>query len=256
MVIQKDLGNACLCVPIRFMMVFLALVTFLHGLLCTLIIFNQDARLLPGGYNPTTRWFGCGLGCFGQIFGLTGLLGVLDNKVTWIQTYNYFQWSKLFVGCLIFVADLIALNGCEAYKYDIHSQIAYNLPMDKISGNAPGPGLCEWARTSYELGFVIDFAIQFYMAYVGQCYYTLIQQNPAYLIKFEENYETTIPTAQFGEPANYYIDKKAEAEYAGLRSDVEKRLETEGQGFQAVRAAGSADYGSMDYRGASPDRFG
>lgn len=245
MTIQKDIGSCCLCIPIRYGVIFLCLVTFMHGLLCTLVVFNQDARLLPGGYNPTTRWFGVGLGCLGQVFGLTGFLGVLDNKVNWIRTYNYFQWSKLFMGCFVFVMDVIALNGCEAYKYDIHSQISYNLPMDKISGDAPGPGLCEWTRTSYELGFVFDFALQFYMAYVGQCYYTLIAQNPAYLIKFEDYYEPTIPTNQMGEPANFYIDQKAAQEYKGLRTDMEKKLETEGQGRQAVEAYRQADYGTM-----------
>jgi len=251
MAIQKDLGRCCLCIPIRIGVGILSLITFLHGIVCALIVFNKDVRLLPGGYNPTTQYIGVWLGMFGMLFGLIGVLGAADNKVAYIQAYNWFQWSKLSVGVVIFVMDLLALRGCEAYPFDIQSQIKYNVPMDIISSK----GLCAWTRNSYILGYAIDFVVNFYMAWVGQTFIALIRHNPAYLIRFEDGYQNTIPTRVIGEPANYYIDKKAQAEYEGLKASISAKLETETYGSQALNYANSQEhagmtqYGSLQYRG-------
>lgn len=251
MAIQKDLGRCCLCVPIRIGVGILCLITFLHGIVCTLIVFNKDVRLLPGGYNPTTQWWSVTLGCAGMLFGLIGFLGAVDNKVTYVQAYNYFQWSKLAVGLVVFALDMIALRTCESYIFDIQSNIKYNVPMDIISSK----GVCTWTRKSYILGYFVDFLVNFYMANVGQQFINLIRHNPAYLIKFEDGYEPTIPTSIMGEPANYYIDKKARAEYEGLRASTEAQLLTAGQGRQAVNYANSQEhagitsYGSLQYGG-------
>lgn len=121
------------------------------------------------------------------------------------------------MGCLVFLADLIALNGCESYKFDIHSHISYNMPLATLSDK----GLCEWTRLAYKVGFVLDFAFQYYMAEVGQEYYSMVAQNPAYLVKFDPDaYEPTVPTKLIGEPANYYIDREAEKEYLGIKSEI------------------------------------
>jgi len=258
MAIQKDLGRCCLCVPIRIGVGLLCLITFLHGIVCTLIIFNKDVRLLPGGYNPTTAWYGVMLGCAGMLFGLIGFLGVVDNKVSYVQAYNWFQWSKLAVGFLIFIMDLFALRGCESYPFDIQSQIHYNIPMDIVSGK----GLCAWTRKSYILGYFLDFLCNFYMANVGQQFIALIRHNPAYLIRFEEGYEPSFPTAIMGEPGNYYIDKKAKAEYEAIKAKEIGRLESETQGYGALNYANSQEhaaitsYGNLQYSGDmnAPDR--
>jgi hypothetical protein len=224
-----------------------------------LIVFNKDVRLLPGGYNPTTAYFGVMLGCAGMLFGLTGFLGVVDNRVSYIQAYNWFQWTKLAVGFLIFVMDMFALRGCESYPFDIQSQIHYNLPMDIVSGK----GVCAWTRKSYILGYFIDFLVNFYMANVGQQYINLIRHNPAYLIRFEDGYEPTIPTSVMGEPGNYYVDKKAKAEYDATRQSEISRLEGETQGYGALNYANSGQehaavsrYGDLQYGGDmnAPDR--
>jgi len=258
MAIQKDLGRCCLCVPIRIGVGLLCLITFFHGIACTLIVFNKDVRLLPGGYNPTTAYFSVWLGCCGMLFGLIGFLGVIDNKVSYVQMYNWFQWSKLAIGLMIFIMDMFALRGCESYPFDIQSQIKYNVPVDIVSSK----GLCAWTRKSYILGYFIDFLVNFYMANVGQQFIALIRHNPAYLIKFEDGYEPTFPTSIMGEPANYYVDKKALAEYESLKKSVGNELEGGGQGHQAVNYAGSQEhagmtsYGSLQYGGDmnAPDR--
>lgn len=197
--IQKDLGNCCLCIPIRTGVGLLCVYTFIHGLICILVVFSQDVRLLPGGYNPTTRWWGVALGQLGVIFGLTGLMGVADNKPNLIKTYNWFQWAKLAIGVVIFVMDQTTLNGCEAYSYNIHSQIHFNPNIENVALK----GLCGWTRTAYQLGFVIDFWFQFYCAYIGQCYYSVLLVNPAYLIKFRPEFEPVLSRASVGEPGMY-----------------------------------------------------
>lgn len=234
MTIQKDLGNCCFCVPLRLGVLALCVVTFCHGVLCTLIIFNQDSRLLPGGYNPVTRWAGVALGCFGQVFGLIGILGVMDTKVSWIKAYNYFQWSKIAMGFFVFFADLNELAGCDAYVYTIQSQTSFNPSMNNISSKF----LCSWTRNAYMVGFVIDIALQYYMAWIGQCYVSLIEQNPAYMIKFEHVDEATIPSRGVGEPANYFIDEEAQAKYIGLRTELENNL-NKGAGTYGTMGPGS-----------------
>jgi len=247
MPIQKDLGKCCFCVPLRLGVLALCVITFCHGVLCTLIVFNQDSRLLPGGYNPATRWFGVTLGCFGQVFGLVGILGVMDTKLSWIKAYNYFQWSKLFMGIFVFLMDMYALRGCGAYVFTIHSQVAYNNVMDTISGKF----VCEWTKNAYMMGFVIDFFLQYYMAWIGQCYCGLMEQTPACLIKFEDYDEPTIPTGTVGEPANYFIDAEAQREYTRLRNDLENKLNTSSMGdHQHVKGMVSGSMAEVEYANA------
>lgn len=205
--IQKDLGNCCLCIPIRIGVGIACLYTFIHGLICILVFVNQDVRLLQGGYNPQTRWWGVALGQLGVIFGITGLMGVADQKPNWIKFYNYFQWSKCLASAIIFVMDQTTLNGCESYSYNIHSQISFNPNIEPIALK----GLCGWTRDAYWVGFAIDFWFQVYMAYIGQCYYSILLVKPAYMIKFRPEFEPVLSRESVGEPGMYmkFEDLKA-----------------------------------------------
>lgn len=240
--IQKDLGNCCLCIPIRVGVGIACFYTFVHGLVCILIVANQDVRLLQGGYNPNTRWLGVGLGQLGIIFGLTGLMGVADQKPNWIRTYNYFQWALCGTSLLVFLMDQTTLNGCEQYNYNIHSQIGFNPNIEPIALK----GLCGWTRNAYWVGFAFDFMFQVYMAYIGQCYYSILIVKPAYLIKFRPEFEPVLSREAVGEPGMYmkFEDLKTTATPAEFQSALGPQGEDRGPSpLYANRGGGG--YGSV-----------
>lgn len=178
---QKDVGDCCLCIPLRIGVGMLCVYTFLHGLICVLGLFIGDVRMQAGGYAPDTNQFQVRIGCLGIIFGVTGLLGVIDNKLDQIKYYNYFQYVKLVVSVIVFVADMRELAKCDTWGNNLQSQIAYNAPIDTIALK----GLCSWTRYSYQIGFALDFTLQCYFTWVSAIYHQRMQSIPPYFLAFD-----------------------------------------------------------------------
>lgn len=183
MPVQKEVGDCCLCIPLRVGVGLLCVYTFCHGMICVLGKFIGDVRLQSGGYAPLTNGLQVDVGVFGVIFGVTGMLGVIDNKLGMIKWYNYFQYLKLCVSFIVFIADMRELRLCDTWSNNINSQIAYNAPIDTISLK----GLCGWTRQAYVLGFFLDFTMQCYFTWVSYIYYERMQSIPPYFLTFESH---------------------------------------------------------------------
>lgn len=223
MPVQKEVGECCLCIPLRTGVGLLCIYTFLHGLICVLNLFVNDVRLQSGGYAPLTNNLQVQIGCFGIIFGVTGILGVIDNKLPWIKYYNYFQYIKLAVSVIVFVADMRELRKCDTWSNNLQSQIAYNAPIDTISLK----GLCKWTRDAYTLGFIIDFTIQCYFTWVSAIYYERMLSIPPYFLTFEsqvgkdDHNRMTFFDPDIGEVGTY-MDNKDQKLEEGQKDQVLK----------------------------------
>jgi len=175
--------------------------TFLYSFLCIMAVFTQDARLLNGGYNAQSASWGARFGMLGMLFGITGLLGVSDQRIGWVRWYNYFQYVKLIVALFIFIMDMRVLsNQCDKWLFSVDSQIAYNPTLENVARNS----LCHWTRTAYVTGFIIDYSFHVYVAYIGAVYLTRMEQLPPHIIWFPgkpAHFEGFNPAV--GEPGRY-----------------------------------------------------
>lgn len=55
MVVQKDIGTCLLCVPLRLGVATFCLLEGVYACFCFAVLFLDDVRMQPSGYNPTTR---------------------------------------------------------------------------------------------------------------------------------------------------------------------------------------------------------
>lgn len=199
---QKSFGVCCFCIPIRTGIALICLYHFCHAFVCLYGLFAADIRLQSGGYNMVFDRVQVVVGAFGIIFAFTGLLGVYDNKVTWIKVYNYFQFLKLATLVVVFLADLYTLRNCETWYNKLESQIQYNAAMDRVSRQA----LCEEVRLSYIVGWILDVSMNFYFAWVCNEYRAFVDHKPAYLIQFDKNpthLSITTFNSRMGEPGSH-----------------------------------------------------
>lgn len=177
---QKDVGTCCLCINLRWGVGALCIWQFVRGCICVLGLFVQDIKIQSGGYNPDFRWLQNCVGSLGLIFGITGLMGIYDNKPSWIRVYVYFVFVTLAVSLVVFLADLYELAKCDAWTNNMHSQINYNAPLENVAIK----GLCGWTRRAYVVGWIIEFSCLVYFAYVTFCYYSRTCLGPTYLLHF------------------------------------------------------------------------
>lgn len=249
----KDQGFCCFFCPLRFGASLISMHAFCYGIFMSLVFFEDEPRLIPGGYDPKFKWWSVVLGSLGIIFGLMGIMAIYDNKEQLMKIFAYYEWSKVVLAFIVFIFDEIALRDCDQWQYSISSQISVNTPLENLSTKM----LCGSAKKAYQYGFVVDWGLQVYFAYVIWRYYSIMCERPAYLVKFDGAWEPQVPT-RMGEPTNFFINQQQEAEYAALRDGLEEKLYTNAMGDKEFRGgfvdgsmAGTKEYGaSSDYTAA------
>lgn len=187
MAARLDLGNCAICFPIRSGMMLICIWRFVLGGLCAMCLFQGDIRLSPGGYNPHTRLVMYVMGALGVIFGFIGWTGVIDLKISWVNTFHYYQCVSALTQFVVFVCDLTTLNECKHWLSDLKSQGAetYNPALTSISTK----GLCDIARLSYIVGFSIDFGFALYCSHVSHVFSRRLASAPLNILAFEEGRE-------------------------------------------------------------------
>merc|ERR1719359_2791694 len=141
-------------------------------------------------------------GNFGLIFAISGLLGIYDNKASWVRTFNHFQFAKLATLVIVFVADMWTLRQCDGWYNTLHSQVAYNAALDSISKK----GLCEWVRDSYAIGWALDIIVNSYFCFVSWKLCCYMEKSPAYMINLggqKDHMQITMFDERMGEPINH-----------------------------------------------------
>mmetsp|Transcript_82349 Transcript_82349/g.209322 ORF Transcript_82349/g.209322 Transcript_82349/m.209322 type:complete len:223 (+) Transcript_82349:155-823(+) len=183
----KDQGSCLFCVPLK---IGCGLITAFHcfrALLCMAQFLRHDVRFQSGGYNPHTIHLQEGIGIFGLIFAPWGLLGIFDNKPSWIRIFNRFQYVLLFVLVLVYCSDMVALRLCDGWATSLQAQLKPNAPLYAISSK----GLCALARFNYTVGFAVDFCVNLYFAQVVAMYIVKVESGPSYFIRFGSSHYGT-----------------------------------------------------------------
>mmetsp|Transcript_134262 Transcript_134262/g.374221 ORF Transcript_134262/g.374221 Transcript_134262/m.374221 type:complete len:218 (-) Transcript_134262:117-770(-) len=202
MVVERSLGTCLFCIPLRLGVSLIATAYFAYGFLCLMVLFTGDFRFQSGGYSLHTSKLQAFAGSAGTIFGFLGLLGLTDGDPARTRTLAHYQEVRLIVSLIVFVFDSIALTKCVTWA-SLPGSKAANLPLYQISSK----GLCSMARLCYNIGFVIDFSLGYYFAWVTHTYCRRLASSSAYLIRFKDGTENHMQVKLFdtgnGEPFKY-----------------------------------------------------
>merc|ERR1719282_2208834 len=109
-----------------------------------------------------------------------------------------YLYTKLVAAFIVFVCDMVTLMQCGT------DQSINNAALVSISLK----GLCPMVRLCYVVGFVIDYGLNHYFAYISLQYSRLMTGMDTYIIRFLENNSDNHTQVKFfdesqGEPAKY-----------------------------------------------------
>lgn len=179
---QKSVGRCCLCIHLRHGVAMIACATIVHAVLCMAHLFMSNDTFVFGGYNPHTLHLQVVIGTAGIFFAPAGLMGIYDDKPTWVRSFANFIMVKLFVLILVFGSDIVSLRHCRGWASSVQAMLAPNPMLYAVSSK----GLCDMARFWYLLGFGVDFLVTAYFAFVTRDLAQKIEAIPAYRISFKE----------------------------------------------------------------------
>jgi len=181
---ERGLGFACFCVPLRLAVALAAGFYFVYGFINLLGFFSGEIRFQGGGYNPHTRSLPALVGAFGAICGLLGMIGSFDGNLGYLRAFANFQDARLVAAAIVFVMDNVSLSLCDSWAKRPDGE-QRNAVMYTVSQK----GVCEMARFCYILGFVIDFSLGVYLAWITRKYIRKVNASPGYLIRFDQTQE-------------------------------------------------------------------
>eukprot|EP00933_Yihiella_yeosuensis_P037568 TRINITY_DN3155_c3_g1_i1.p1 TRINITY_DN3155_c3_g1~~TRINITY_DN3155_c3_g1_i1.p1 ORF type:complete len:254 (-),score=40.16 TRINITY_DN3155_c3_g1_i1:109-870(-) len=187
MAFQRDHGTCCILFPLKMGAGIISMVVFVDAILCILACFTGDIRFQPNGYNLTVYRLPAIVGSAGILFGFIGLLGIYDDKLSWVRTFmNYFA-VKLLVLIACAAADFYTLRKCEGWKNSAEKSLFPNVQLARLSE----ADVCPWARFSYGLGAGSVLLLWTYCFWNCYTYMSHIEVNPAYPLDFgNEKYHT------------------------------------------------------------------
>mmetsp|Transcript_9783 Transcript_9783/g.18928 ORF Transcript_9783/g.18928 Transcript_9783/m.18928 type:complete len:219 (-) Transcript_9783:80-736(-) len=181
---ERGLGYSCLCVPLRLAVTLIAAFYFAYGFVCLVGFFSGEIRIQGGGYNPHTRRLPSLVGAFGTICGLLGIVGSVDGNLGFMRVFANFQDARLVAAAIVFVMDNVSLTLCSTWAQRPDGELR-NSVMYAVSAK----GACDMARFCYTLGFLIDFSIGMYFAWLTRIFIRKVDVSPGYLIRFDQTQE-------------------------------------------------------------------
>mmetsp|Transcript_10981 Transcript_10981/g.25055 ORF Transcript_10981/g.25055 Transcript_10981/m.25055 type:complete len:244 (+) Transcript_10981:174-905(+) len=178
MAFERDLGHACICLPLKLAVGVIAMYVCTMSLVCTLALLTNNVMFQPGGYNAFASQVLNYIGAAGILFGFLGLIGVYDDKLPLVRVFVYYFFLKFGAQICVFVIDFWTLRGCES----LDSSVGYqrNNPLRDLSDQ----GLCQAGRNSYLFGFIVDFWFNAYCVYSCYSYLWYLEVNPPFTIDF------------------------------------------------------------------------
>lgn len=175
---ERNQATCCLLLPLKFGVGLIAMLVFVQSITCLVALFTGDIRFQPNGYNLNTYRLPSIVGSVGLVLGFVGLLGVYDERFSWLWAFNRFMLMKLVAGSLAAVADYWELKKCDSWLDSPEREriVKYgHLGLNYVNGNPAMDSLakehiCPWARWALVLGFSIEFAIWVYFFYKSWSY--------------------------------------------------------------------------------------
>lgn len=236
MVERRVNGTCCLLIPLKFGVGMIAMYQFSMGMSCLLALFLEDIRMQPNGYDTSLYYLPATVGAFGVIFGFVGLLGVYDDKVNWIRSFNFYLLAALSAKAIAFAADYLVLRQCDTWLKNPHAE-SLNPQLYALASQ----DVCSYARYSYVLGFSMDFAVNLYFTYCALEYYKQVVENRHYAIDFgDERYNAVARWKRFQVKEPEEPEKEEDEENVSLTNKAEIQ----------------SDYGAVDDDPANADPTG
>lgn len=198
---ERGAGYCCFCVPLRLAVTLIAACYLAYGFFSLVGVFSGEIRLQGGGYNPHTRRLPALVGSFGTVCGLLGVIGSVDGNLWFMRAFANFQDARLVAAAIVFVMDCVSLSMCTTWAQRPDGELR-NPVMYAVSIK----GACEMARFCYILGFLIDFSIGVYLAWITRIFIRKVNASPGYLIRFDETQENHSHMKLFdpsGEPRHH-----------------------------------------------------
>lgn len=180
---RRDMGECCLILPLKLGVGLISMYIFAYSFVCMVALFSLDIRMESGGYSRNLHWLSPIVGVFGLAFGFIGLLGVFDDKPAWLKAFLFFMIGKLACAGLLFTADFLTLRLCSIWMDDPIRIAEMNAAMEELYTSKA----CPEAKTSYILGFSLEFAFNLYCTFHVWQYIRLLDLNMPYPVDF--NYD-------------------------------------------------------------------
>lgn len=178
---QRDFGTCCALLPLKFGVGLITMYLFIHSIICIIALTTQDIRFQANGYSERFFWVPSCVGAFGLVFGFIGLLGVYDDKMSWVRALNLFFLTKLVGMLMAMIADYWNLRLC--------GQGPSSIPAIQALAAA---GVCSQARSSYLFGCIVDYGVNLYFYYCCWDYQKQLESNPPFGIEFgHEKYDVS-----------------------------------------------------------------
>jgi len=240
MAFERDHGQCCLCLPLKFGVGLITMYILITGFWSVVSLFSSQASgqvgspsvaLQSGGYNLFFAHLPSSIGVLGLGFGFFGILGVYDDKPQWVRIFLYYFYVRMGVNVFCFLADLYTLYWCKGFAEK--STADANMALWELSHD----GLCFDGRIAYIIGFAARTIVDLYMLYYVWKYVTTLELNPPYPIDFGfEKYDTASRWLQYKvlPPEEIPVWVKKEAEYESTEDSREdaarkKRYDQDGQ---------------------------
>jgi len=174
----RDFGECCLVIPLKFGVGLIAMLTFGNSLVCALALVSHDIRFQPNGYNPDFFYLPQIVGLLGIALGFVGLLGVYDDKYSWVQSFCYFMYFNWIAMVVAMVGDYYTLRQCDEWLTEYPD--SPNVAMNQIAKS----GVCSFALKAYIIGSGVDLAAWGYFALKVRTYIRSLEVNLPYEIDF------------------------------------------------------------------------
>lgn len=245
MAFSRDHGHCCLFLPLKFGVALISMYIFFMSVVDIMALLNfsqrNQIRMQSGGYNLGWERLNTWIGALGIVIGFLGLLGIYDDKLSWIKAFAYYIFVRLGAAFVVALFDYRTLrNDCVGFAvqdlppaeqtWDLHQ---HNAPLHSLSEQ----GVCAAATTAYLFGFALDFALNAYLAHAVWRYQRQIECEPPHPIDF--GLETLDKTGRWDffrvNEVPFYANQRMQAEGTPL-------METAAP--DNSRSAESDDYGA------------
>jgi len=223
MTVQKNVGTCCLWINLRWGVGALCVLQFVRSSYCVVALFMNDIRLQPGGYNQNFIFLTNVIESLGIIFAVVGMVGISNDKPTWIWGYLAFLYIKIGICIFVFLADLWTLSTCRNWDMqDVSTQKNYNnVPLEMVALK----GLCRWVWNAYIVGWLVEFSLLVYFQYVTHLYYVRTYHGPTYLLHFpsmSENDHRKLPFfgPNLGDPHHFMEEEVKSDKFLKAKREI------------------------------------
>lgn len=241
MAFERDHGSCCCCLPLKFGVGLISMYIWIFSLIDCMALLefskSNQVRLMAGGYHLSTMKMNSLYGSFGLVIGFLGLLGIYDDKLSWIRIFANFVYVRLVLSFVVFLADVYTLtHDCEAFAannagntngWSLHT---VNAPLHSLSEN----GLCHEATKAYCVGFAVDVLFNIYLCFCLFKYTHQLAHEPPYAIDFGASKKNRWDFYRINEVPFYANQRQQSEEGVPLAAPGERPPE-------------DASYGSIEY---------